>query len=211
MSDAKERKPFSETRFYPVFFMILVTAIAIGVLATFYHGTAARVEAYRAYRHQQTVLALFDIDTTGQTPGAVAALYLQHVTDESKDGYQWYRVGQNGVLKGWAFPISGSGLWGSISAMLAVSPDYTTIERFAIVDQNETPGLGGRITESWFTGQFTGKKLGGDFTLVAEDTASPAPAEVRQITGATVSSRAVATMIAREYDRISKLLELRHD
>jgi len=209
-------KPFRETRLYPVVFMIVITAFFIGVLATLFHATQPRVQAIRAYRQQLVVLGLFDLADTTTPQDSVAALYARHIAPQQKDGYTWYRAAVGDSLLGWAFPMQGSGLWGGISAMLAVSPDYTTITRLAIVDQSETPGLGARIGEDWFLTQFRGKPLVTDgkvqsYTLVPEDAAGPAPNEVRQVTGATASSRSVTQIITTNYHRIATLLELGYE
>ncbi|MBS4006909.1 MAG: FMN-binding protein [Clostridium sp.] len=55
--------------------------------------------------------------------------------------------------------------------------------------QTETPGLGDKIKEPWFTEQFLGKKAGDTFTVDA-------------ISGATVSVRAMETGVEREYNEI---------
>jgi len=207
------RKSLTEGRLYPVVFMVLVTAVFVGVLATFYHSTTDRVERYRQYRMQSTVLELFDLPDSAGVNGlpadSVAVLYSLYIKPMEKDGYTWYRATRDGRLLGWAFPVQGGGLWGSISAMLALSPDHRTILRLAIVDQSETPGLGARITEAWFLDQFRGKRLSDApaFTLVAEDAADHSPTEVRQITGATSSTRSVVNILVNDYRRISALLE----
>ena len=103
------------------------------------------------------------------------------------------------ILLGYCFPISGSGLWGTIQALLAVTPDFGKIINLEIIIQNETPGLGGRITENWFKDQFKGKimidnNIISNFVLIPENDTS-GEIEINQITGATVSSKAVVDMI----------------
>ena len=73
------------------------------------------------------------------------------------------------------------------------------------MDQNETPGLGGRITENWFKKQFQNKPLVFDqkfkkYKLVSED-AKPSDFEIVQITGATFSSKAVVNII---YEKVKE-------
>ena len=58
-----EKKSFSETRVYPIFFMIILTIVFVGVLATFYHSTQDRVQSYKAKNLQTTILTLFDLPT----------------------------------------------------------------------------------------------------------------------------------------------------
>jgi len=95
------------------------------------------------------------------------------------------------------FIRSGAGLWGRIDAAVGVinSDDGPTLAGVAFLDQNETPGLGARITEDWFTAQVRGKR--GTIRLVPEKTRSEAPDEIDAITGATVTSTAVRDIFNR--------------
>ena len=65
------------------------------------------------------------------------------------------------------------------------------------VKQNETPGLGARISESWFKEQFRGKR--GPFRLVPEGVES-GENEFQAITGATSTSNAVLDLLNRSID-----------
>jgi Na+-transporting NADH:ubiquinone oxidoreductase subunit C len=68
----------------------------------------------------------------------------------------------------------------------------TTLSGVSIVSQNETPGLGARIEEPWFTSQFAGKT--GPFRFVEEGT-SNSDDEIDSITGATRTSQSFKNII----------------
>ena len=115
------------------------------------------------------------------------------------DDLNYYVAVKDSNSLGYCFPISGSGLWGTINALLAVTPDFKEIINIEIVSQNETPGLGGRITEDWYKKQFQGKILIVNdevrlFKMIPENE-KVGIGEVSQITGATASSKAVVDMI----------------
>ena len=57
------------------------------------------------------------------------------------------------------FEFEGRGLWGPIKGLVALGPDLKTLESITIIAQEETPGLGGRISETKFLDQFRKKKL----------------------------------------------------
>jgi Na+-transporting NADH:ubiquinone oxidoreductase subunit C len=78
--------------------------------------------------------------------------------------------------------------------MVGFTEDATTLSGVSIVSQNETPGLGARIEEAWFTDQFADRQ--GPFTMVEEGT-SDAPNEIDAITGATRTSEAFRNIINR--------------
>ena len=202
---AKEKKLFRESRIYPIFFMIIVTAFFIGILATFYQLTAEKVDNYRQRQLKLMVLGTFDLPTDN-----VEADFQRYITYKETENFSYYQASQNDEFLGYCFPISGSGLWGTIEALLAVTPDLKKIINLEIVTQNETPGLGGRITEEWFKNQFADKLLFVDnslqkFQLVAENETLQAE-EVSQITGATASSKAVVDIIYKNMQKIDSEL-----
>lgn len=94
------------------------------------------------------------------------------------------------------------GLWGPITAVLAADPQGTVIRGFEIIDQQETPGLGGRIGEPWFTAQFRGKKVRPDGTIeVAQGSGKgnfdPENGTVDAVTGASRTSDFVKALVNR--------------
>ncbi len=214
----KERKTFTDSRFYPVLFMIILTVIFVGILATFYHRTSERVQSYRKFKLHATILKLFDLPKNGDSfvlsQDEVEELFTKHIVVDSlnvsteKDPTyvqyeKYYKLVDGEKILGYAFPLVGSGLWGTIEAIISVSPDFKTIRHFEIITQNETPGLGGRIDEKWFKDQFIGKQIVRDnsvvrFQLIPEEE-TPAPEQINQITGATASSGAIVKILHDQY------------
>ncbi len=191
---ASEKKLFRETRAYPVVFMLAITIIFIGILATLYQLTLERVEGYRQTMTKKMVLSVFELPMED-----IDENFDKYITVNSIEKLIYYEAVSDSILMGYCFPISGSGLWGTIQALLAVTPNFSEIINIDIVDQNETPGLGGRITEGWFRNQFKGKTLLIDdvpqlFSMIPENEKVKSN-EICQITGATASSKAVVDMI----------------
>ncbi len=189
-----QKKLFSEIKFYPIFFMIVITIICVGILATFYHMTHKRVEDYQFVQLQKQVLETFDLPTE-----TVSEDFQKYITMQTRDNITFYEAKRDNNVIGYCFPVQGSGLWGTIRALVALDRDLSRIIGFTIVEQNETPGLGARITESWFLDQFKNKSIRSDnevikFTLIPEDEKAD-KIEIQQITGATASSRAVVNII----------------
>jgi len=196
----KEKKSFTESSIYPIIFMIILTIFFVGILATFYHTTKAKVDSHRRTNFQKALVALFDFPTDNPT-----ASFDKYFIQKDKKDIRYYQAVKDSTLLGYAFEISGNGLWGTIKAIISVTPDFSRIVNIEILDQNETPGLGGRITEDWFKKQFQNKPLVFDkkfkkYKLVAED-AKPNDFEIVQITGATFSSKAVVNII---YEKVKE-------
>jgi Na+-transporting NADH:ubiquinone oxidoreductase subunit C len=98
------------------------------------------------------------------------------------------------------FQFVGRGFWGPISGILALSTDRQETLGLVILEQQETPGLGGRVAEPEFCGQFLngvlvspvpkGKCIRFSSTRPAAD-APGAARHVDTITGATQTSMAM--------------------
>jgi Na+-translocating ferredoxin:NAD+ oxidoreductase subunit G len=102
----------------------------------------------------------------------------------------FYRGRQEEELSGVAFVVSApDGYSGRIDVMVGVLPGGE-VHAVAILRHAETPGLGDKIEEDWFRRQFVGKTLQGANWRVKMD-----GGEFDQITGATISARAVVTAV----------------
>jgi Na+-transporting NADH:ubiquinone oxidoreductase subunit C len=113
--------------------------------------------------------------------------------------YQFERQGQIRFI----VPVQGAGLWGPISAYLALDSDFSTITGVRFDHEKETPGLGAEISTPSFESRFEGKQLyeGGEFVSIrvvkAGADASGAHA-VDGLTGATMTMNGVSAMLEDE-------------
>jgi len=89
--------------------------------------------------------------------------------------------------------FTGPGLWGNVSLAVGVNADGTQLLGTRVLFNVETPGLGGRIGEPWFTDQFNGLKPGDG--LVFNQSGQKAENGFDAIAGATISSQAVKDTI----------------
>ena len=181
----------------------LITVIAAGSLALVNQATKPKIEAYKA---QQQIQARKEVLPTAQEgvyvctdevhtrkevlPAAQEGVYVSN--DEASDFPYCvgYACADTTEPVGSVLPASGKGYSSTIEMVVGVDL-AGALTGISIVSQQETPGLGAKITEvrygesePWFQMQFKGKtcsqlsldKDGGD---------------IDGITGATISSRAV--------------------
>ncbi|MEI8093273.1 MAG: FMN-binding protein [Spirochaetales bacterium] len=87
--------------------------------------------------------------------------------------------------------FTGPGLWGNVALAIGISPDQTQLTGMQVLFNVETPGLGGRIAEPWFTGQFAGLKPVAGTGLIFNQSGQKAENGFDAIAGATISSTAV--------------------
>lgn len=211
-----EKSSLLERPVYPVLFMLLLNVVFVGVLAFFFRSTEAKIENRKKQAFQTQILSLF-ADTLSSAigkslsdyadPDSVEVLYTRFVFETELKAppfkavdptYYTIKASPDQVI-GYCFNVSGNGLWGTMRGMLAVTTDFSRIINFSIYEQMETPGLGSRVEEEWFKRQFTRKNLIVNqqeqaFLLVPEESETTA-SEVRQITGATITSQAVLKML----------------
>jgi Na+-transporting NADH:ubiquinone oxidoreductase subunit C len=197
----EEKRSFRESRIYPVFFMVMITVFFIGILAFFFNSTMERVNKYNEITLKRSILKTFDLPVDN-----IEDTFKKHIIEFEKSDLIYYQGEMEREILGYCFPISGPGLWGTIDALLTLTPELDEIKKIEIINNNETPGLGSRITENWFKDQFKGKMvivndLIRTFQLIPEDEIG-SEGQIRQVTGATFSSKAVVDIIAKEMKKI---------
>ena len=99
-------------------------------------------------------------------------------------------------------PIEGYGLWSTLYGFLAVGQDGNTIQGITYYQHGETPGLGGEVDNPNWKSLWPGRKIYGESgdpaIRVIKGTAGPpadAPHEVDGLTGATITSNGVTSML----------------
>jgi Na+-transporting NADH:ubiquinone oxidoreductase subunit C len=129
---------------------------------------------------------------------------------DDEDLYPLYRYKENDSVRAYAFPIVGKGLWSTLYGYFSLEPDAKTVRGITFYQHGETPGLGAEIEQSWFQDNFKGKKVWDD----QENKLRPVAVikgkvdsmysgrqkdfYVDGISGATMTSKGVTEMIAKE-------------
>ena len=151
--------------------MVVMSVIAAVILGGLYIPTQAQL---KIYQEEQRQLALVDVLPVADHFEAVKS-------GEETLFYQAFDASNN--LVGYCFFHDQPGSQGTITLAGGVDTEYT-VTGVKIMTHAETPGLGAKITEPFFTDQFKGVAVS-DLMLSKNDGAIDA------ITGATVSSQAV--------------------
>tara|TARA_B100000953_G_C17948428_1_gene399163 strand:+ start:203 stop:919 length:717 start_codon:yes stop_codon:yes gene_type:complete len=105
-------------------------------------------------------------------------------------------------------PVSGKGLWSSLFGYFAIDANnYSTVKGIAFYAHGETPGLGAEISSEWFQLSFVGKEIYSGKELLSIKLTKPGLAdkdnlyEVNGISGATITSNGVTTLLKRDLRR----------
>ena len=111
---------------------------------------------------------------------------------------------KNGIVSGYAIPISGKGLWSTLYGYFAIDPDGITAKGITFYSHKETPGLGGEVDKPWFQKNFIGKKFVNEKgsligIKVVKGKADPENSyEVDGISGATITSKGVEKFLLKD-------------
>lgn len=165
---------------YTVIFTFIVCFVFVAILSVANQATTERVEQNRIVAQQRAVLSAMGIrfDSDEEILGL-----FEDVEEIEINGRVFFRAERDGeVVLATAF--RGQGVWGPIVGVLAMDESLERTVGLEIVSHEETPGLGGRITESWFKEQFRDREVPeGRFEYVRDR--SPGAGEFEAITGAT--------------------------
>lgn len=170
---------------FAVVYMFVITALFSSALIGFARVTRPRVLANEQLAFERAALEAFPEITVPPSP-QIHPLF-NTLFEKSNDAAGAYVYRKDGRRVGYAVPVAGKGFWAPIRGVVGVSADLMTLTGISFYDQNETPGLGARITEADFRQQFEGLAVGAleKPIGVRPTTVSPADNEVHAITGAT--------------------------
>ena len=211
---------------YILSFMLALAAIFGSAITGIHLAGAKTLEANRTFLFQRSLVTVFGLaETEGMDAEQVANLVQRRIvadkilkdpeSDWETELIEAYEDDARTKLKGHGFRFRGRGFWAPISGILALTPDHSKTLGLIILEQKETPGLGGRVAKSEFTLQFsqgvlTTTPTPGQRYLVVGAT-RPAGEEaarrhVDSITGATRTSIAMDTILNEHLARFHRAL-----
>jgi Na+-transporting NADH:ubiquinone oxidoreductase subunit C len=155
---------------YVVAFTFIVCIVFVLGLSVVNYVTIGQVEANRRYAAHVAVLKALGLADASTSPADVEATYGSQIKEipGEKPAYVATIDGVPAV----AVRYTGPGLWGSITAIVAADAAGTRLRGLELLDQQETPGLGGRIDEPWFKDQFRNEKVGDDGKILVDRSGS---------------------------------------
>lgn len=174
-----------------LFVISFVSSVALGVAYELTKEPIAKAALAKKISAITEVLPAFDND-----PLAEAS---QIATGDGRSTF--YPARKKGKVVGFAVEtFSMKGFSGQIRLMVGLLPDGT-INKITVIQANETPGLGDKISEkkSDFAEQFFGRNPATFDLRVKKD-----GGDVDAITAATISSRAFCDAVMRAYQAYQK-------
>ncbi|MEJ2642942.1 MAG: FMN-binding protein [Desulfosarcinaceae bacterium] len=110
-----------------------------------------------------------------------------------QQSFSVFEARYQGRRRGWVVKTAGQGYSDKVELLLGLDPTFTKITGLFILEQKETPGLGNKMIFPEWRGQFIGKPTAPPLKVVK--TGAQAKNEIDAITGATISSRSVVSIV----------------
>ncbi|MFC1839652.1 FMN-binding protein [Thermodesulfobacteriota bacterium] len=192
--------------FRSALFMFIITLFFTSLVTAVKMVNEDRIKINREIKLQRTVLKVLGIERAKTlTPEKVMLIFKNRIKQvKAKNKILYICRDEDGEgITGYAFPLDGPGFWGPVYAMAAVNQEATRLLGISFYRHSETPGLGGRISEDWFSNQFKGllletsEKDKSFFSLTPEGD-NKTDNELDAITGASRTSEAVELFLNRE-------------
>lgn len=195
---------------YVLGYMALLCAVfGIGVSVVHY-STRDMLAANERLHNNRIICEAFDLPVAGRAPSdyqdAITEFLEVAEADNKTADRRVYRRrdGDSGQL---GFPVSGMGFWDLIEGFITLDSGRERIMRLRFFEHSETPGLGGRIEEPEFIGQFDSLEIDWDAAppnriLLGTGTSGDQANRVEAVTGATRTSEAVIEFLNRELEQI---------
>ena len=187
-------------RVFPVVFMLVVTLVFISITTVIYTYTKEQISLNERLRLKEAVLYSAGVQLP-DNPAEVDRMYDERVTEVRDEAgrtrYFEVKDPDSSAVEGYVVIRTGAGLWGEITAAVGFDKNVESFTGLEILDQNETPGLGGRIGEAWFKDQFNGKRP--PLTTVPEGNPTDQN-QFQAITGASYSTAAIQDIMNNAQD-----------
>jgi electron transport complex protein RnfG len=177
--------------------LFVITVVASLALGGVYNLTLEPIAAAKkAARERAIKLVLPSFDSLNSFKVPIVAVPEIMAGNGDQDSLEFHQAYAKGEVVGVAVSSFSNQAYDptQIQIMVGFLPDGV-IDSTVVTQQKETPGLGTKMTEAKFNGQFAGKNPATFNISVTKD-----GGEVDAITASTISSRAVCEAINRAYE-----------
>ena len=151
---------------YVLGFMLAVSVFFGTAVSLVHHGTKDMLARNEQMHRNRTIAQAFGLPVTGTDAAAFERAVAEHVQETTleADGRVWalFRHPRPDLARepeAVGFEFKGQGVWDVIRGIIVLTPDLDRILSLRLLEQHETPGLGGEIEQRWFQQNFVGKQI----------------------------------------------------
>jgi len=198
---------------YIIGFMIVICVVFGTGVSVVHNATQDMLEKNKKFHRNRIICRAFLLPVSDESAKAYAEalaknIEIKGITDGSRIRNVYRRIDPKNPAIG--FDFSGMGFWDRIDGIIVLTQDLEKIINIQFFDHKETPGLGARIEEKWFTDQFKGVRIAwnkdvSDRVIIGRATGAKPDNQVDAITGATQTSMALKRFLNAELDHIRGL------
>ena len=225
---------------YTIIFTMLITMVLAFVLSSVYSSLEEQTERNVQADIKKNILSSLGFVPTEDMPWTtenVETIFTSSITSfvidkngdivdgmipedidpkVDKNVFPLYKKMTDGKVDGFAIPISGKGLWGTMYGYFAIEPDGATAKGITFYKHVETPGLGAEVDKPWFQQNYKGKKFVDDKGVLigiqtvkgkVDESSEKAYHQVDGISGATITSRGLNKFLLKDLKAYSPYLE----
>jgi len=186
-----------------VWFILILGTLTSVVFVGMEVWTRPLIDANAANELKSIVLSANDISFN---TGNISSVFDENIETEKVGEYTFYVEKNSGRV---SYQFSGGGVWGPIIGIITLENDKETIRQIRIMQQEETPGLGGVVADLKYLAKYVGIMIVPQIEVNIPDSAANKPNEVDSITGATRTSKAFEQILNDNYaERVSALAQL---
>lgn len=194
---------------YTFIFIIVICIIFGAGISLVHYATLDILAKNEALNRNRVICNAFLLPVAGDSPQAYqqaidANIITETLASDAVSFITYFKKDSAAADVGFVF--SGMGFWDRIEGILVLKNDLSEVVNIQFLDQQETPGLGARIEEKWFTNQFRGLHIDWnglpDQRLIIGSAVAPgAQNRVDAITGASQTSMALEKLLNDELNR----------
>jgi Na+-transporting NADH:ubiquinone oxidoreductase subunit C len=186
-------------------FVILLGTIVSGLLVGMDMFTKDRIARNQEALVKSSILDAYNI---GYNFNTIFDVFEDNVTEVILDNQTFYIDNETNQV---SYIFEGSGVWGPIKAIMTLESDFKTIVGITILEQEETPGLGGVLAEKPYLDTYVGTILAesSPYIIIRHGSGENLDNEVDAITGGTRTSEAFMKMVNETYPVFKALWESR--
>lgn len=195
---------------YVILFMTLLCIVFGTAIAFVNYITLPLLEKNKTMLRNRVICGAFDLQVSGTNAQsyqqAVDTAILTQDTASNSLSLKMLKTRDGSSI---GFIFSGVGFWDVIEGIIVLTPELDSVKNIRFLSQKETPGLGARIEEKWFTDQFRGLPI--DWQGPVEERIIIGPSapgkknRVDAITGASQTSLALMRSLNITLDKIRRI------
>ena len=202
--------------FYTIGFMVIICIVFGTGVATVNYATQTLLKKNEALFRNRALCKAFILPVESKTAEAYEKIISKYITKDSiiADKRQ-FDIFINKEDSSIGFIFSGIGFWDEITGIAVFSSDLSQFKNIQFLSQHETPGLGARIEEVWFTDQFKNLSINWENNSLPPIIIGTSPIpnlknRIDAITGATQTSMALMKTLNSELALFKKAYLLRN-